>query len=371
MPAPGKFLSLVLPAQPVPAGRRWLGSGLYWTVQLGLWVPLAVGTDLFLFATRQAEFGWFALFSALAFSLEMIVGTHLSRGLLLGLCARARPARHYLLAGLGCVVLCALVATTIGTFLSRLATPAPPETTLGWLTGSLLLAYLGAEYSTFWLAGFLSLLFLRALHAADHARVQADAAAKQAELLALKAQINPHFLFNSLNTLRALIPRDQPAPREAITMLADLLRAALDVQSHRTIPLARELETVDAYLALEQLRFEERLRIAREIAPATLATPVPPFALQTLVENAVKFGIATRPAGGEIRLEAALVAGALRIRLSNPGRLGPTPAGSTGLGLANLRRRLAHLHGDRARLVLREEAPDLVVAELTLPTSAP
>ncbi len=371
MPAPGKFLALILPAQPVPARRRWLGSGLYWTAQLALWVPLAVGTDLFLIVTRQAEFGWFALFSSLAFALEMIVGTHLSRGLLLGLCRRARPARHYLLAGLGCVLLCAVVAMTIGRTLAHLTLPTAALTGLEELANSLLLAYLGAEYSTFWIAGFLSLLFLRALHAADHARLQADTSAKQAELLALKAQINPHFLFNSLNTLRALLPREQRTPREAITMLADLLRAALDVQNHRTIPLGRELETVDAYLALEQLRFEERLRVVREIEPAALAAAVPPFALQTLVENAVKFGVAPRAEGGEIRLGATLLAGTLRIRISNPGRLGPTPTGSTGLGLANLRRRLAHLHGDVARLEVREEAPDLVVAELTLPASTP
>ncbi len=191
---------------------------------------------------------------------------------------------------------------------------------------------------------------------------------KEAELRALKSQVNPHFIFNSLNSLRALIDEDPARAREAVTHLANLLRYSLQSGQLETVPFEDELRTVSDYLALEQIRHEERLRVRLDIDPATLGLPIPPLLLQTLVENAVKYGISTRPEGGEIAIVARRERDALRLQVSNPGDLAPAAAPtSTGLGLRNAAERLRLLFGDRASLQLRAAAPELVVAEAVLP----
>jgi hypothetical protein len=213
-------------------------------------------------------------------------------------------------------------------------------------------------------------------------RVRAEAAAREAELRALKAQINPHFLFNSLNSLRALMPLDQERPRAAVTRLADLLRASLTSNQDPLIPLGQELETVENYLALEHLRHEHRLRWRIEADAEARARLVPPFLLQSLVENAVKHGIDRLESGGEIVVSGRIEAtGALRLRVTSPGTLDTSAAssaapagdavagGSTGVGLANARARLALLFGPEARLGLQAEGLTRVVAEVFIPAA--
>lgn len=196
---------------------------------------------------------------------------------------------------------------------------------------------------------------------------------KEAELRALKSQINPHFIFNSLNSLRALIDEEPARARQAVTQLANLLRYSLQSGQLETVPFEDELRIVNDYLALEQVRHEERLRVRLEVEPETLGLPIPPLLLQTLVENAVKYGISTCPEGGEIAIVARREEGALRLRVTNPGELTVRPegdvarAGSTGLGLRNAAERLRLLFGERARLELRAAEPHLVVAEAVLP----
>lgn len=203
-----------------------------------------------------------------------------------------------------------------------------------------------------------------------------SASAKEAELRALKSQVNPHFIFNSLNSLRALIDEEPARARQAVTQLANLLRYSLQSGQLETVPLEEELRTVNDYLALEQIRHEERLRVRLDVAPDTLSLPIPPLLLQTLVENAVKYGISARPEGGEIAIRARRENGALRLQVSNPGELAETaPKGgqrgsSTGLGLRNAAERLRLLFGDRAQLELRAASPEIVLAEAILPLTA-
>lgn len=201
---------------------------------------------------------------------------------------------------------------------------------------------------------------------AEIERLRLEAAVKEAELRALKSQVNPHFIFNSLNTVRALIDEEPARAREAVTQLANLLRYSLQSGQQATVPLEDELEMVNNYLALEQVRHEARLRVKMEIDPRVLELPVPPMLLQTLVENAVKYGIAARREGGEIGLTARLEPDALVVRMTNPGSLGHNGA-STRVGLRNSSERLRLLFGERAAVDLREEAPGLVVAEVRIP----
>lgn len=218
--------------------------------------------------------------------------------------------------------------------------------------------------------------------------LHAAAARRQAELDLLRSQINPHFLFNALNSVRALTLSAPHRARTAVTQLADLLRYTLNYEQRQLIPLSEELAAVQDYLALEQTRFgPERLRLDLQVPEALLAWPVPPAALLTLIENAVKHGISATPGGGLLRLVAqaapaepnnnAPATECLHLEVSQPGHL-PDPAavlparlsGQTGgLGLVNTRQRLLALYGDGARLTLREQPVGTVVARLDVPAA--
>jgi len=235
--------------------------------------------------------------------------------------------------------------------------------TLVWVNGTITFAGWHSLY-------FFYHLFDR-LNRSEIERLRLASNVKEAELRALKSQVNPHFIFNSLNSLRALIDEDPARARQSVTQLANLLRYSLQSGQLETVPFEDELRIVNDYLALEQVRHEERLRVRLDIAPDTLALPVPPMLLQTLVENAVKYGISTRAEGGEIAIIARCEHGALRLQVTNPGELATpadkTRAASTGVGLRNAAERLRLLFGERATLQLRAERPELVVAEAILP----
>jgi hypothetical protein len=181
-------------------------------------------------------------------------------------------------------------------------------------------------------------------------------ALREAELRSLESQINPHFLFNSLNSIRGLVIENPPLAQDLITRLANILRYNLHRDAGHTVPLESELEAAADYLALESARYEERLQVRFAVAPETRSVPVPPMLLQTLVENAVKHGIATLPAGGELVVGAALDDGALELRVENPGTIAPAESSRPRLGLENIRQRLRILYGDRAALHLSNGA---------------
>jgi len=277
---------------------------------------------------------------------------------------RRRFAEHRFLFAYGAAV--AATALLCATVFHYAAAP--------WLEGrqlppilALFMQYLGLLAS--WSALYFAISFYRGQRAATLNQLRLEAARREAELRALKAQINPHFLFNSLNTLRALIPRELDRPRHAVTLLADLLREALNIDETTTVPLKHELATVDNYLALEQLRFESRLRVVREIDSAALSWPVPSFLVQGLVENAIKHGIACHEAGGQIVLRAMVLDDTLHLSVTNCGQL-RAATDANGIGLTNARARLDHLFAGRARLGLRPATADTVVAELVIPRPA-
>jgi len=180
--------------------------------------------------------------------------------------------------------------------------------------------------------------------------MQALVAARDAELKALKAQINPHFLFNSLNSISALAGVDAARAREMCVRLSDFLRSSLRVGERDAVSLSEELALAHNYLAVEQVRFGARLRVEEQIAPECASATVPPLLLQPLVENAVKHGIASMTEGGTIRLEAWRVENAMHIRVENPFDPEGATARRNGLGLQIVKRRLAARYGDRANM---------------------
>lgn len=197
--------------------------------------------------------------------------------------------------------------------------------------------------------------------------LQLAVVAKDAQLQALVSQINPHFLFNCLNSLRALIIENPEKAQNMVTALSSLLRYSLQAGKTMTAPLKTELEMTETYLRLESIRFEDRLSSQTEIAPDTLQIQVPVMLVQSLVENGVKHGIEKRKNGGEIHIASWLQNGSLKIRVSNSGQLAAS-ANSTHIGLENSRERLRLLYGDAAHIDLRNDGSDSVVAEISMPS---
>lgn len=178
----------------------------------------------------------------------------------------------------------------------------------------------------------------------------------KARLQALKSQLQPHFLFNTLHSISALMLTDTCAADRMMTRLSDLLRMALESDATQVTTLSRELEFANGYLEIEKVRFEERLKVVLEIAPDTLDAQVPTLFLQPLVENAVKHGISKRSDGGEIRINVThddrnLY---LRIKDSGPGLDGGHFYQKSGLGLRATRDRLETLYGNEQSLDIRE-----------------
>ena len=215
------------------------------------------------------------------------------------------------------------------------------------------------------IAHYLFLAF-EASHAAERRVLETEVTAREAELRALRAQLNPHFLFNSLNSVNALIGTDPEGARRMCEGLGDFLRRTLALGARETVSLGEELALVERYLGIEQVRFGERLRVELIVEPGATACRVPPLLLQPLVENAVKHGIQDRVEGGAVRIEAVREGGLLRLVVENPVDDDAPVRRGEGVGLDNVRRRLEVFGARDARLVTSRQGGRFRVT-LTLP----
>jgi two-component sensor histidine kinase len=180
-------------------------------------------------------------------------------------------------------------------------------------------------------------------------KLQLEAMVKSLELKTIKSHINPHFIFNAHNSIRALVDENPERARRAITELSNILRSSLQVEKMETVPLEQELSIVKDYLALEQMRFEERLQVELDIDPDTLHQPVPPMMLQTLVENAIKHGISKRENGGVVRIISGYENNQHIIRVQNSGLLNTNNGtANEGFGVKSTRERLKILYAGKA-----------------------
>lgn len=199
---------------------------------------------------------------------------------------------------------------------------------------------------------------------------QLQASLTQARLTALRSQLNPHFLFNTLNAISALaIKGDREEVSQTLGTLGDLLRISLDDELPQEIPLAQELEFLDRYLDIQRTRFGTRLRVIQHLDPGTPDAMVPSMILQPLVENAIEHGLAAIPGPGEVHVTARRVEGDLVIdvRDTGPGLRAGELRRPGGIGLTNTRARLHQLHGDAASLVLHEASDGGTNARLSVP----
>lgn len=205
-----------------------------------------------------------------------------------------------------------------------------------------------------------------ATRAAERQKFEFQVLTRDAELRALRAQINPHFLYNSLNSISALTTLDPQGARRMCVLLGDFLRNTLKVSTLDRIALADELALVDAFIGIEQVRFGARLSVERKVDDTALGCRVPPLLLQPLVENAVGHGIAGLVDGGTVRFTVARHEDRVVVRIENPRDPDVAPRRRGGVGLENVRRRVQTAFADRGRIEATADGDSFRV-ELNLP----
>ncbi len=221
--------------------------------------------------------------------------------------------------------------------------------------------------TTIWSILYLTITTMRHSREIRRNQTQMKLALSDAELRALEAQINPHFLFNCLNSIRGMIVEDAVQAQDMVTKLANILRYSLQRDRNHTVPLETEVEAVSDYLALESIRFEDRLRVRFELSDEAKRVEIPAMLLQNLVENAIKHGVEQVADEGLLSIRAALQEDLLRIEVENSGRLDSPPPNPTQIGLANARERLRILYGEKASLNLLASGQDRVTATILIP----
>lgn len=195
-----------------------------------------------------------------------------------------------------------------------------------------------------------------------------EASRVQIELNNLKSQLNPHFIFNALNSIRALVDENPLKSKQAINQLSTILRSSLASEKIRLTKFDDELKIVKDYLGLESIRFEERLKTEFDIDPESHNFFVPPLMIQTLVENGIKHGISKLTAGGIIQVKTIVEKGRLKIHIRNSGHLlNGAKRSTTGIGLKNTMQRLKLLYGDEAVFRIVNENDNFVLTEIVIP----
>jgi len=211
------------------------------------------------------------------------------------------------------------------------------------------------------------LAYYRKLEERELRASQLETRLAQAQLQVLKIQLQPHFLFNTLHAISALVQKDPDAADHTIALLSDLLRLTLETGSEQEVSLQRELDFVERYLEIEQTRFGDRLTVRMEIADDVRDARVPSFVLQPLVENAIRHGIAPRSEGGRIEIIASRRDGELTMLVQDNGQGCMQTAICEGLGLRNTRARLEQLYGAGDRLILTPAPAGGTVVTLNIP----
>jgi sensor histidine kinase YesM len=208
------------------------------------------------------------------------------------------------------------------------------------------------------------------LHREEMQRIELDRELAEARMQVMQAQVEPHFLFNTLANVRRLFQTDPPAARAMLEHLSRYLSAMLPRMRSRQSTLGQELALALAYLHVQQIRMGSRLEVRTDVPAALEVLPFPPMMLVTLVENAIRHGINPLPKGGEVRIVARIADGKLRLQVVDTGR-GLSESTGSGVGLANIGARLSTLYGSQARLLLMQNPARGVIATIELPSAMP
>jgi len=331
------------------------------------WLLAGVGIAALLRLTEQAEWVgalWFALPICLVWSFVALSSYYVCRGLPYS--QRRWPVALGLFGGAS--LLSALAWLGLGEAWDSMGRivlhdkPFVAMTAPGWVM------YFAAGFALYLLSLLAHdvLVAFESVQAAARREAESRVLARDAELQMLRTQINPHFLFNSLNSISALTGFDPAAAREMTVDLAQFFRRTLALAERERIPLGEEVQLCEHFLAIEKRRFGARLRAELRISPAAMACLLPPMTLQPLLENAIKHGIRQVDGGGTIGVDALVRDGWLHIAVVNPVAREDAPAGGHGVGLKNIRERLAVLYGTRARIWWQRGETEFAI-EINLP----
>ncbi len=220
-----------------------------------------------------------------------------------------------------------------------------------------------------WMSVYVLWHYIEFANSEEVNKVRLETIIKELELKTIKSQINPHFIFNALNSIRALVDEDPKRARQAITELSNILRSSIQVDKVEITTLEKELDIVKDYLALEYIRFADRLIVEYEIEPKTTANLMPPMMLQILVENAIKHGLSKQPGDCLIKIISKFEQDKLVLMVQNTGLLKPSER--DGFGLQSTRERLNLLYHGQALFEIFQCLPNQVTAKLTIPISIP
>jgi two-component system, LytTR family, sensor kinase len=358
--------SLENPLLGIDPQRPVLGHPVYWVCQLGGWVSLFLLMGIGFLNDPFQRAHEVAVADQFVFCIFGFLFTHAFRALYhLRNWGALRAVAFAPKVALSCLIFAVL--ETLATHFAVFCFMGVPSDTNHLFSGRLIFGSIQNTLTLIaWTALYLGYQYQRDLQKERINRILLDAELKEAQLQRLRSQINPHFLFNSLNTIRAIAGVDADLTREAITQLAELMRAALESSEEKVVTFDEELRIVEAYLGLEQLRHRDRLRIEASINEELLSAVVPPLICQTLVENALKHGAHASNQPGTVRYALTGDQKHVRFEVRNPGSLKAAPR-TNGTGLVNAQRRLQLIYGRKAALSLRMTDTGEVAAELVLP----
>ena len=218
-----------------------------------------------------------------------------------------------------------------------------------------------------WMSVYILWHYIEFTNTEEIKKVRLETMIKELELKTIKSQINPHFIFNALNSIRALVDEDPQRARKAITELSNILRSSIQVDKVEITSLEKELDIVKDYLALEYIRFADRLKVVYEVDSKTLSHQIPPMMLQTLVENAIKHGLSKQPGDCTIKIISNVENDKLVLIVQNTGLLQPSE--KDGFGLQSTRERLNILYRGQAIFEIYQCEPNEVTAKLIIPIS--
>jgi len=318
---------------------------LFWQLQLGGWLGVSVFSYLTALVNGKP---WDAWKNTLAIYLVGFVGT-LGLRYLLRLWRGLPPLPLAVAMLLPAVLVGAAMSATLGLMWWMRAPETETMKISSWLGAMVSYTYLILA----WTCLYITLRYYRALQIQTREVLQATAMAHQAQLKMLRYQLNPHFLFNTLNAISTLIlDRDTPTANRMVQGLSSFLRHSLDNDPMQRVSLRQELEAIQLYLGIEKLRFDERLRVRIDVPEDCKEALLPSLLLQPLIENAVKHAVARQVEGGTLEIRARRLGAQLHIEVLDDGpgcgENGPEPAGEGhGVGLANTRDRLQVLFGER------------------------
>lgn len=338
----------------------------YWTFQFLGW-GLFVLINIF-FAFTLNTFGEVVLLRVLFYTEIGIILTHLMREVVHRSGVLLKPLKQQIIAFVSLTVVFAFLLSCVGSpfeSIYDLRIDKDGNEVPYW---SLLLTNFLTLFPLLllWNGFYFMYHFIAKMRKQEMDTIKLEALVRQLELQTIKAHINPHFIFNALNGIRALIDENPARARKAITELSNILRSSLTVEKVETVSFGDELKIVKDYLALENMRFEDRLKVEFDVDENTLTQPVPPMMLQTLVENAIKHGISKQVKGGVVKVVSDFKENYHELIVQNTGHLNGYTS-SKGFGLSSTRDRLNLLYGAKATFEIIQKDDSVVEARVLIP----